>query len=170
MHPKLSLAQAAGSDAGKSAAGKKMRGLMVDAGRVPETMNYYKRVIEFCADWELNTLQFRLADDQGSAMRFTSVPDLVTHENAFTADQLKTLVEYGQQHGVELLPELESFGHTGYITRSPKYAHLLDRDSTGDSVEFTGIIPVDPESLQLFQKLYREVSGLPICVSSRRLR
>src|SRR3954452_23925907 len=62
----------------------RMRGLMVDAARVPESMDYYRRVIEFCAEWELNTLQFRLADDQGSALRFASVPDLITHKDAFT--------------------------------------------------------------------------------------
>lgn len=153
-----SLAQTAQSDSRKAAVRVKMRGLMVDAGRVPETIAYYRRVIEFCADWELNTLQFRLADDQGSAMRFASVPDLVTHRNAFTPEQLKSLAEYGQSHGVDLIPELESFGHTGYITRSSAYAHLLDRQATGSS-EFTGIIPVNPESLQLFEKLYREVAA-----------
>jgi Glycosyl hydrolase family 20, catalytic domain len=146
------------SDSRTAAVQGKMRGLMVDAGRVPETIAYYRRVIEFCADWELNTLQFRLADDQGSAMRFTSVPDLVTHGNAFTPEQLKSLAEYGQSHGVDLIPELESFGHTGYITRSPVYAHLLDREASGSS-EFTGIIPVSSESLQLFEKLYREVAA-----------
>jgi Glycosyl hydrolase family 20, catalytic domain len=153
-----SMAQTAQSDSRKATARGKMRGLMVDAGRVPETVAYYRRVIEFCADWELNTLQFRLADDQGSAMRFASVPDLVTHRNAFTPEQLKSLAEYGQSHGVDLIPELESFGHTGYITRSSAYAHLLDREATGSS-EFTGIIPVNPESLQLFEKLYREVAA-----------
>jgi N-acetyl-beta-hexosaminidase len=104
---------------------------MVDAARVPETIAYYKRVIEFCSDWELNTLQFRLTDDQGSAMHFASVTDLVTHRNAFTPEELKSLVEYGQSHGVELTPEVESFGHTGYITRSPAYSHLSDRDGPG---------------------------------------
>jgi len=153
-----SMAQTTQSDSRKATARGKMRGLMVDAGRVPETIAYYRRVIEFCADWELNTLQFRLADDQGSVMRFASVPDLVTHRNAFTPEQLKSLAEYGQSHGVDLIPELESFGHTGYITRSSAYAHLLDREATGSS-EFTGIIPVNPESLQLFEKLYREVAA-----------
>jgi hypothetical protein len=148
------------STAPAAATGKKViRGLMVDAARVPEPAAYYKRVIEFCSDWQLNTLQFRLTDDQGSAMRFTSVPDLVTHNHAFTADELKSLVEYGQSHGVELIPEVESFGHTGYITRSPAYAHLLDRDAAGDS-EFTGIIPVDPQALALFGKLFREVAAI----------
>jgi N-acetyl-beta-hexosaminidase len=137
-----------------------MRGVMVDAGRVPETMAYYKQVIEFCSDWGLNTLHFRLTDDQGSAMHFTSVPDLVNHANAFTAEELKSLVEFGRSHGVELIPEVESFGHTGYITRSPAYEHLLDRDATGGDAEFTGIIPVNPETLALFGKLYREVAAI----------
>jgi hypothetical protein len=142
-----------------SDARSKMRGLMVDAGRVPESMEYYRRVIEFCADWELNTLQFRVADDQGSALRFTSVPDLLTHKDAFTPEQLKRLADYGKAHGVDLIPELESFGHTGYITRSPAYAHLLDSGTQGSS-EFTGISPVNPETLHLFGKLYREVAGI----------
>jgi hypothetical protein len=122
-------------------------------------MDYYRRVIEFCADWELNTLQLRLADDQGSALRFASVPDLLTHKNAFSPEQLKSLADYAKSHGVDLIPELESFGHTGYITRSPAYAHLLD-DSSQTSSEFTGIIPVGPETLQLFEKLYREVAAI----------
>lgn len=136
-----------------------MRGMMVDAARLPEKLEYYRRAIEFCSDWELNTLQFRLTDDQGSAMRFASVPDLLTHPNAFTPEQLGGLVEYGKAHGVDVLPEVEAFGHTGYITRSPRYAHLLDRDPKGSS-EFTGVIPVHPETLELMQKLFREVAAI----------
>jgi hypothetical protein len=143
----------------KPVPGGKMRGLMVDAGRVPESMDYYRRIVEFCAEWELNTLHFRLADDQGSALRFASVPDLLVHNNAFTPEQLRSLAEYANSHGVDLIPELESFGHTGYITRSPAYAHLLDRNAQGES-DFTGIIPVSPETLQLFGKLYREISAI----------
>lgn len=136
-----------------------MRGLMVDAARVPESLDYYRRVIEFCADWNLNVLQFRLADDQGSALRFESVAGLVTHQDAFTPEQLKDLADFAKKHGVDLIPELESFGHTGYITRSPAYAHLFDGSAQGSS-EFTGIIPVSPETLPLFEKLYREVAAI----------
>ena len=137
----------------------KMRGIMLDAGRVPEPLEYYRRVIEFCADWELNAIQFRLADDQGSALRFASVPDLVTHGNAFVPEQLNSLAEFAKSHGIDMIPELESFGHTGFVTRSPTYAHLLDREAEGNS-EFTGMIPVHPESLHLFDKLYREIASI----------
>ncbi len=136
-----------------------LRGLMVDAGRVPESLEYYKRVVDFCADWEFNALQFRLADDQGCAVRFSSVPDLLFHENAFAPEQLHGLAQYAHNRQVELIPELESFGHTGYITRSAAYAHLLDADSQLSS-EFTGVIPVHPETLALFNKLYREISAI----------
>jgi hypothetical protein len=136
-----------------------MRGLMVDAGRVPEKLDYYRRVIDFCAEWEINTLHFRLADDQGSALRFASVPELITHRNAFTPQQLRDLAEYGQRHGVEVIPEIESFGHTGFITRSPAFAHLLDRDPQG-SAEFSGVSPVDPATLDLLTKLYEEVASI----------
>jgi hypothetical protein len=136
-----------------------MRGIMVDAARVPGRMEYYRRVVDFCADWELNTLHFRLADDQGSVLRFHAVPDLVIHKNAFTPEELNALAEYAKTRGVDLLPELESFGHTGFITRAPAYAHLLDQSAAGDG-EFTGVIPVSPETLELFEKLYREVAAI----------
>ena len=135
----------------------RLRGLMVDAARVPESLAYYRRVIDFCADWQLNALQFRVADDQGCALRFSSVPDLYFHEHAFAPEQLHDLAQYAHSRGVDLIPELESFGHTGYITRSRAYAHLLDADSKQSS-EFTGIIPVHPETLQLFRRLYREIA------------
>ena len=136
-----------------------MRGLMVDAGRVPESLEYYRRIVDFCADWELNTLHFRLADDQGSALKFSSVRDLVIHRNAFAPEQLRSLAEYAHTRGIDLIPELESFGHTGYITRSAAYAHLMDREEQGP-LDFTGVIPVHPETLQLFEKLYREVATI----------
>jgi hypothetical protein len=83
----------------------------------------------------------------------------VTHKNAFVPEQLRNLAEYAQTRGVDLIPELESFGHTGYVTRSATYAHLLDREAQGPS-EFTGVIPVQPETLELFDKLYREVATI----------
>jgi hypothetical protein len=138
---------------------KKIRGVMVDAARVPETLNYYRRVIEFCAQWQLNTVHFRLADDQGTALRFTSVRDLFTHNHAFTSEQLHELVRFASTRGVDLIPELESFGHTGFITRSATYAHLLDA-APDSSSDFTGIIPVHPETLQIFATLYREIADI----------
>jgi len=148
---------------GSAASAAPLRGLMVDAGRVPEKMEYYRRVVEFCAEWEMNALHFRLADDQGSALRFASAPGLVTHRNAFSPDEMHGLAEFGRSHGVDVIPELESFGHTGFITRSAKYRHLADESANGaftGNGEFTGVIPVSAETLELFARLYAEVAEI----------
>jgi len=142
---------------------------MVDAGRVPETLDYYRRVIDFCADWELNTLHFRLADDQGTALRFNSVPDLVVHKNAFAPEQLKDLAGYAQTHGIDLIPELESFGHTGFITRSPAYAHLLDRDAQGSS-EFTASFQSARRHCAYSRGYIVSLRNIPFGLSSWRVR
>jgi hypothetical protein len=135
----------------------RFRGLMIDAARLTERPDYYRRVIDFCQDWKLNTILFRLTDDQGSAFRFESHPELITHDHALSASQARELAEYAQKRGVQLIPEVESFGHTSYITAVPKYQHLADTPRDKPS-EFVGISPVHPDSLALMRDLYREVA------------
>ncbi len=147
------------SDRAASANVRPIYGILADAARVPEKFEYYQRLIEFCADWELNAVQFRLTDDQGCALRFESHPELITHRNAFSPTQMRRLVEYGEQHGVTLIPEIESFGHTHFITGVPRYAELADHNP-GAQADFTGIIPVHSQTLPLFRDLYREIAAV----------
>lgn len=138
---------------------ERLRGLTVDAARLPEKPAYYRRLIDFCREWKLNALLFRLTDDQGSMLRFQSHPELITHPHALTPEEARDLARYGEQQGVTLIPEVESFGHSRYITAAPKYAHLADQQPGGRG-EFGGLIPVAPETLALIGDLYREVAGI----------
>ena len=160
--PTVSLSRQAGSAAGATPPpmnAQPLYGIMADAARCPEKFEYYQRLIDFCAEWGLNALQFRLADDEGCALRFESQPDLLTHRHALSPTAMRRLVEYGEKHGVTLIPEIESFGHTRYITGVPRYAHLADH-RPGTPSDFTGIIPVHPQTLQIFHDLYREVAAI----------
>jgi hypothetical protein len=130
---------------------------MVDAARLPEPVSYYRRLIDFCHEWELNALLVRLTDDQGAALRFRSHPELVTHLHALTLEDARDLAAYGEQRGVTLIPEVESFGHTRYITAVPRHAHLEDRDPGGPA-GFSGLNPVAPETLALIGDLCRDVA------------
>ena len=140
------------------------RGLMLDAARLVEPLSYYRRFIDFCAAWDVNTVIFRVTDDQGCAIRFRSHPELLTHPNALSPDQVRELVGYARAHGVELLPEVESFGHTHYITGTPEYAQLSDRAAMGGGAEgedwAEGVIPLHPQTMQILGDLYREVAEL----------
>ena len=135
-----------------------LRGFAVDAARMPETMDHYQRLVRFCADWRMNVLLFRVADDEGSAIRFSSHPELIYHKHAFTPDEVRGWVSYAKQYGIEVIPELESFGHTEYITRAPEHAELEDRDPSRGG--FTGLIPTHPKGLRILADLYREMAAI----------
>lgn len=131
---------------------------MIDAARQPENLSYYHRQIDFTADWGLNSLLFRLADDQGCAVRFERRPGLVTHQHALARSQVAELVAHARERGIELIPEVESFGHTRYITEAAAYADMSDRDPSDP--EFNGLCPVHPQALPLMADLYAEAAEL----------
>jgi len=129
---------------------------MLDAARLPESIAFYRRFIDSCSDWGYNAILFRLTDDQGCALRFESHPELITHANALSAKEAAELARYGQKRGVILIPEVESFGHTRFITAVPRYAEFEDGDPARKG--FGGICPVHPEAVQIVHDLYREAS------------
>jgi hypothetical protein len=131
---------------------------MLDAARLPESVAHYRRVIDFCAAWGYNAILFRLTDDQGCALRFESHPELATHANALTPAEASGLCAYGRRRGVMLIPEVESFGHTRFITSVAKYAHLEDGDPGRKG--FGGICPVDPDAIAIVHDLYREAARI----------
>ncbi|MGH9617402.1 MAG: family 20 glycosylhydrolase, partial [Acidobacteriaceae bacterium] len=169
IHPNSSADSPVGplpsEDAGQNNPGKAQRaagGLywwFEDAARLPADPSYYRRVIDFCHDWKLNGCVLSLTDDQGCALKFKSHPELITHKNALTDKQAKALADYAQQQGVDLVPLIESFGHTRYITDVPQYAYLEDR-MPGAKHNFSSVSPVASETLKLISDLYREAAEI----------
>jgi len=135
------------------------RGLMLDAARLIESVAYYRRFIDFCSAWKINTVIFRLTDDQGCAMRFRSHPELVTHANALTPTEVSELASYATERGIELIPEIESLGHSHYITRTAEHGDLNDQ-GTGGFEWANALIPLHPKTLQIMDDLYTEATAL----------
>ena len=84
---------------------------MIDAPRGVETMDYYFRLIEFLSNEGINTIIFRLTDDQGAAYLFKSHPELKMSEGALNEEELKQLIRHASEKGILMIPEVESFGH-----------------------------------------------------------
>jgi Glycosyl hydrolase family 20, catalytic domain len=137
--------------------GKSFRGFMIDAPRGVETIEYYFRLIDFCREEGLNSIIFRLTDDQGSAYLFTSHPELNMCEGAFSAKELKTIIDYAQKNGIEMIPEIESFGHARYIIQTKRYKSLNDGPAGED---FNALCPVNDSTLSLMNDLYNEVASV----------
>ncbi len=136
-----------------------IRGLMLDAARLVESLDYYRRFLDFCAEWEINTVIFRLTDDQGCALRFRGHPELLTHPNALTPDEAAALARHAAARGIELIPEIESLGHSHYITRTTEHADLDDQAAGGHSWA-NALIPLHPKTMRILGDLYTEAAAL----------
>ena len=133
------------------------RGFMIDAPRGVETLDYYFRLLDFCQKEGINSIIFRLTDDQGSAYRFASHPELKLCDGAFSAGELKQLVEYATAKGIAMIPEIESFGHSRYITQTARYGFLNDGPAGED---FNALCPVNEATLGLLKDLYLEAAAI----------
>jgi hypothetical protein len=136
---------------------KVFKGFMIDAPRSVETIDYYFRLLDFCQKEGINSVIFRLTDDQGSAYLFTSHPELKMCEGAFSEKELRTIIEYAKNHGIEMIPEIESFGHSRYITETKRYKFLNDGPPGED---FNALCPVNDSTLSLLKDLYTEVASI----------
>jgi hexosaminidase len=113
------------------------RGLLLDVSRHFFTVDEVKRLIDQMAQYKFNILQLHLTDDQGWRIEIKSLP-LLTKTGAwrvprtglwwdrecpkegeeavyggfYTQDEIRDLVKYAGERGVNILPEIEAPGHS----------------------------------------------------------
>lgn len=136
----------------------KINGLMIDCSRLMEKHSYYFSLIDFMSQWKMNTLLLHFTDDFGCAIRLPGFSHLAM-PNAFTITEIQRLVRYARMKGIQIIPELETFGHTRFITDVPRYARLFAGKKTR-SLEFDAIDPLDPETMSLMKSLIRKTASL----------
>ena len=98
------------------------RGMMLDVARYYFDKDYVKRFIDMMAAYKLNRLQFHLVDDSGWRMEIKKYPRL-TEVGAwagkdadriggyYTQDELKEIIAYAADRGIEVVPEIEFPAH-----------------------------------------------------------
>ncbi|MBI3987211.1 MAG: family 20 glycosylhydrolase [Lentisphaerae bacterium] len=133
----------------------KHRGIMLDPARLMEHKAYYFFLLPWLKEWGYTAVQLHLTDDQGCAMAFPSHPELARRD-AFQPDEMRDFVRKAGKLGLEVIPEIESFGHTRCITAHPAFRHLGDRGGNA----FTAIDPDHPDTFRVLDDLFRDASRL----------
>jgi hypothetical protein len=134
----------------------KYYGVMLDSARLTEKHSFYFDLLPYLAKWGYNTVWWHFTDDQGCSLQFDTRPELAS-KGAFTKQEIKEFIALAADHGIEVIPELESFGHAGFITKLPKYRHLFD---AVEGRHFGAICPSNSETLEILEDLIREVAEL----------
>lgn len=126
------------------------RGVLLDMARLTETFDYYVNLIPLLAEWGYNTIIAHMFDDEGCAIKLNSPPVLMT-PNALSPEEWKKLVEIAAIHNIEIIPEIECLGHTGYLTRLPIYSGL--REPPTRSGNYWSICPLHKQTLEIMENL-----------------
>jgi len=148
------------------------RGVMLDVSRdrVPR-MDSLLALVERLASWKLNELQLYFEH----AFAYRDHERVWRGVDPFTPDEVRALDRHCAAHGIELVPNQQSFGHLHHWLKHAEYAHLAEVPegivhpflAAGTTApEPFSLCPTDPRSLEFLGGLYDEL--LP-CFASGEL-
>ncbi|MDZ4992914.1 family 20 glycosylhydrolase [Clostridium perfringens] len=106
------------------------RGFMLDVGRKFFTMDYLEQFMEAMSWYKMNNFQVHLSDnyiwiteenweDAYSAFRLESetYPGLAAEDGHYTKEEFRNFIEMGEDHGVEIIPEIDVPAHSLAFTK-----------------------------------------------------
>jgi hexosaminidase len=91
------------------------RGLNLDCARHFFAADEVKKIVGEMAQARLNTLHWHLSDDQGWRIESKRFPKLQATGPYYTQDEIKSVVDYAGERGIEVVPEIDMPGHTRSI-------------------------------------------------------
>lgn len=124
------------------------RGVMLDVsrGKVP-TLDTLKEIVDHLALFKMNVLQLYTEH----TFDFPSHPRIGLGTDPLTTADMLALDAYARQRHVELMPNLNSFGHCGHLLSLPEYAHLSET-----ALPWT-LTPQDEGTYTLLAELYDDM-------------
>ncbi|MEA3407344.1 MAG: family 20 glycosylhydrolase [Chloroflexota bacterium] len=122
------------------------RGVMLDIsrGKVP-TLETFKRMIDYLSLYKINVLQLYTEHTFKSPHH----PRIGEDCGSLTSEDILALDDYAYRRHVELMPNLQSFGHRSHTLNTPGYTHLAESDAARWS-----LCPVDEGTYDLLKDLY----------------
>lgn len=152
-----------------------LRGLMLDPARHFLPTSDVKAYIDRMAYYKFNTLQLHLTDDQGwrlfipehprltSLGAYRSQEERIEENGYYTPDELRELVSYAAERGVEIIPEIDVPGHTAaLLTAYPELRTDILRDSTFTlgRVEQVMLSAANPKVYQVLEDVISTLSEI----------
>ncbi len=141
------------------------RGVMIDVARDKRpTMETLFQLVERLASLKINRLQLYMEADFAYSFGAAATEG----RSAYEAHELRALDVHCLAHGIELVPNQQSFGHMHRWLRWPEWQHLAEVPAGlahpfSREVEPFSLCPSDPASLDFLERMFDEL--LP-CFSS----
>ncbi len=145
-----------------------IRMIMVDPARQNENFEYYKRLIDFCGQYKINRIQIHLTDAQTACLYHEDYPELL-HPHAWTKEDISTLCEFAARRHIQIVPEIESFGHSRMFTRmkdAKDYLHqteMMESDNPWIIIDIPGytnmLCPASDKAITYLSEMYQTATA-----------
>ncbi|PUA27998.1 MAG: N-acetyl-beta-hexosaminidase [Cellvibrio sp. 79] len=96
----------------------KWRGLLLDTSRHFFSVNTIKRQIDAMAAAKYNIFHWHLTDDQGwrfESRKYPKLHKLASDGEYYSRQQIREIVSYARERGIQVLPEIDVPGHASAI-------------------------------------------------------
>lgn len=108
--------------------GLRYRGIQDDVSRGPvPTIDYLKREVRTIASYKMNLFCLYIEH----VFQFEKHPEIAPEGGGYTAGQIRELVAYAKQYHVEVLPQMQCFGHQYHVLKHPEYADIREMPQGG---------------------------------------
>lgn len=141
---------------------KIMKSVQLDLASQKETLERIFEFFELAAKYKYNCVTLYLED----RIKTESYPYL-EDEESYTPDEIKEMVKYAEKLGLDLLPEVSNFSHTGRFLKHKELRHLAElrgnikgRFNEAGSAPYITACPLLPEAQKFFDTYMSEVSAL----------
>ncbi|SHK09132.1 hexosaminidase [Rubritalea squalenifaciens DSM 18772] len=140
-----------------------VRSLMIDVGRKHLEFEDLKDWVRLMGWMKFNQLQLHLNDNSwgrypGYRLESKVYPGLASKDGHYTFEQIREIQDFAKGYGVEIIPEIDSPGHSlAFTVYRPDLAHP-DIDRAGFGLAYLDIRGEQPR--RFMEKLFDEVAPL----------
>jgi hypothetical protein len=138
-----------------------IRAFQWDLARQVERLDWLLAQLPRYADWGYNELYLHLED----AIAYPSLPK-VARKDAYSYRHITQLVRTAERSGIKVVPIVNLLGHTQYLIKVPELRDLNELCAAdGSPLERGQICPVHPRTMEVAEKLLRDVA--PLCTAGK---
>jgi len=115
-------------------------------------LQFAEKLLEWLTLMKFNTLVIEV-DDRFPYKRHPEI----AHPQALTETQWRQFLAKAKRLGFEVIPQVQTFGHFGYVLGKPKYRHLSELKEPHPRWGFFAYCPSEPETYKVVFDLFDEV-------------
>lgn len=134
--------------------------LMLDVGRKYFSKDTIIKLIDSMCLAQFNYLQLHFSENEGFRIQCNTAPEIVSDEY-LTKDEVREIVAYARQSGIEIIPDIDSPGHLKQILKHRPKWQLKKQLRNGELKSDESALNIcNPQAVEFILSIYEEFAEL----------